>query len=71
MITVLYIIGYIILMLFTAWALHRWGDLEKEDALGWATFWPITWFFGLVVLCLIPFIWIRDQIIKLWDKLED
>ena len=71
MITALYILGYIILMLFTAWVLHHCGGLEKEDALGWATFWPITWFFGLVVLCLIPFIWIRDQIIKLWDKLED
>ena len=65
MITALYILGYIILMLFTAWALHCWGDLEKEDALGWGVLWPIIWFFAL------PIWWISQLIIKLWDKLED
>ena len=71
MITALYILGYIILMLVTAWGLHRWGDMEKEDALGWATIWPVVWFFLLTVLVLCPFIWVGQQIIKLWDKLED
>ena len=72
MITALYILGYIILMLFTAWALHRWGDIsDKEDALGLGAIWPFVWSFLLVILLLWPVWWIGQLLIKLWDKLED
>ena len=65
MITALCIIGYIILMLFTTWALYHWGNVgDKADSLGFGVIWPC-------VLLLLPFWWIGQQIIKLWDKLED
>lgn len=70
MIIAICIIVYIILILFTAWGLHRWGAIEKEDALGWGTLWPAVWFFLLVLLLASPVIWIGQLIIKLWNKIE-
>ena len=72
MITALCIFGYIILMSFTSWGLYHWGAVEdKGDALCLGVIWPIIWIFLLTGLLLMPFIWIGQQIIKLWDKLED
>ena len=72
MITALCIIGYIILMLFTAWALYHWGNVgDKADSLGLGVIWPCVLLYLLAALLLLPFWWIGQQIIKLWDKFED
>ena len=70
MMSVVYVLGYLILAAVSAWVIHK-GGISKEDSLGWGLIWPIAWFIGLIGVMLMPIAWLEEKIIKLWDKLEN
>jgi formate hydrogenlyase subunit 3/multisubunit Na+/H+ antiporter MnhD subunit len=71
MITALCIIGYIVMIFVTAVFCHKFFEMEKDEALGLGFIWPAAIFIGICLLIMLPFWWIGEKIIELWNYIED
>ena len=71
MIIALYIIGYIVMIFITAVFCHKFFEMEKDESLGLGFIWPAAILIGICLLIMLPFWWLGEKIIELWDDIED